>query len=506
MSDAATGRPSPRVSSSSVTSPSPERILLADVLVDLPGAEVRGDVRVPVAEVAHRASDVVPSGLFFCVPGSRVDGHDFAADAAAAGAAVLIVERWLPVEGPTQVLVRSVREAMGPIAAAFFGTPADRMTMVGVTGTNGKTTTTYLMESVFSAAGVAPGLIGTTGARIDGEPVPFSRTTPEAPDLHRLLAQMAARGVRAVAMEVSSHGLDQFRVGGVRYRCAVFTNLTQDHLDYHSSMEEYFAAKARLFAPAMADVAVVNIDSAEGRRLLTTGLPTVSYGLEREADVRAVDVETTDRGLAFRIGDVEVRSRLRGLFNVYNCLATVATARSLDIEDAVTVRGIADLVGVPGRVEPVEEGQEFLVMVDYAHTPDSMENVLQAARPLAAGRLIVVFGCGGDRDRGKRPLMGKAATSLADLSVITSDNPRSEDPLAIIADIEPGAKEGGGEYRIEPDRRTAIRAAVRGARVGDVVVIAGKGHESGQEFLDHVVPFDDRTVAGEELRAMMGER
>ncbi len=380
---------------------------------------------------------------------------------------------------------------------------AGRRTLA-VSGTHGKTTTTYLLESVFRSAGLIPGVIGTTGVRIDGEPVPFPRTTPEAPDLHRLLARMADRDVRAVAMEVSSHGLHQHRVGGVRYGCAVFTNLTQDHLDYHASMEEYFEAKARLFTPAMSDRAVVNFDSPEGRRLIRPDLPTLTFGLEEGADVRATDVRTTPDGVSFRVGELDVRSSLRGLFNVENCLATLATARSLGIADDASAKGIETIRGVPGRVETVEEGQRFLVMVDYAHTPDSVENVLRAARQLAAGRLIAVFGCGGDRDRAKRPLMGKVATGLADLTIITSDNPRSEDPAAIISDIEPGAKEGGGAYVIEPDRRAAIRLAVSQAREGDVVVIAGKGHETGQEFAGRTVPFDDRSVAAEEIRALRG--
>jgi UDP-N-acetylmuramoyl-L-alanyl-D-glutamate--2,6-diaminopimelate ligase len=391
---------------------------------------------------------------------------------------------------------------MGPLSAELFGRPADRMIMVGVTGTNGKTTTTYLLESVFRTSGFTPGVVGTTGVRIDGEPIPFPRTTPEAPDLQRLLARMVERGVGAVAMEVSSHGLDQHRVDGIVYDSAVFTNLTQDHLDYHASMADYFEAKARLFTPAMTKCAVVNFDSREGRRLIRTDLPTLTFGLEARADVRATDVQTTPSGLSFRVGDLEVRSSLRGQFNVENCLAALATAHSLGISGNVAARGIAEVRGVPGRVETVEEGQDFLVMIDYAHTPDSVENVLRATRPLAAGRLIVVFGCGGDRDRTKRPLMGRVATSLADLSFITSDNPRSEDPSAIIAEIEPGAREGGGTYVVEEDRRAAIRLAVAEARPGDVVVIAGKGHETGQEFEDRTIPFDDRVVAAEEIRAL----
>jgi UDP-N-acetylmuramoyl-L-alanyl-D-glutamate--2,6-diaminopimelate ligase len=476
---------------------------LADLLPSLPAAELRGDPATEVSSLRYRSDEVEPGALFFCVPGGRLDGHDFAPDAVGRGARALVLDRWLPLD-VAQVRVPSVRAAMGPLSAAFHGRPATRVRTVGVTGTNGKTTTTYLLESVFRAAGWVPGVIGTTGVRIDGRVVPFPRTTPEAPDLQALLARMVDEGVEAVAMEVSSHGLHQHRVDGIRYEVAVFTNLTQDHLDYHASMEEYFEAKARLFTPAMSARAVVNHDSAEGRRLLGSGLPTVTFGIDAGADVRATDVRTTREGLAFRVGDLEVRSSLHGLFNVENCLATLAAARELGIDDDAIVRGIANVTGVPGRVEAVEAGQDFLVLVDYAHTPDSLENVLRAARPLTTGRLLVVFGCGGDRDRAKRPLMGRLATSVADLTIVTSDNPRSEDPLAILADIEPGAREGGGVYVVEPDRRAAIRAAVREARAGDVVVIAGKGHETYQELANRTIAFDDRAVAAEEIRELTG--
>ena len=488
---------------SRAVAPSPPVRPLAELLAGLPHAEVRGDPAAAVASLCYRSSDAGPGALFFCIPGARLDGHDFAAEAVVLGASVLVVERWLPVE-ITQVLVPSVRGSMGPVSAAFHRWPAERLRMVGVTGTNGKTTTTFLLEAVFGAAGWTPGIIGTTGVRIDGRVVPFPRTTPEAPDLQRLLAEMVEAGVEASAMEVSSHGLDQHRVDGMRYEIAVFTNLTQDHLDYHRSMEEYFQAKARLFTSAMSDRAVVNHDSAEGRRLAGSGLPTVTYGLDAGADVRATDVRTTREGLSFRVGDLEVRSALHGLFNVENCLATLATARELGIADENTVRGIGEVRGVPGRVEAVEAGQEFLVMVDYAHTPDSLENVLQTTRPLASGRLIVVFGCGGDRDRAKRRLMGRVAAALADLAVITSDNPRSEDPLAIVAEIEAGAVGSDGAYVVEVDRRAAIRLAVREAHAGDVVVIAGKGHETYQELADRTIAFDDREVSAEEIRALRG--
>jgi UDP-N-acetylmuramoyl-L-alanyl-D-glutamate--2,6-diaminopimelate ligase len=495
-----TPRSGARVSSVSLAvSPIP----LSEVASAVERSELRGDPGALVADVAYASADVTPGALFFCVPGSRVDGHDFAADAAARGASAAVVERRLDVPGLSQVIVPSVRNAMGPMSAVVFGRPAESMRIVGVTGTNGKTTTTFLLESIFRTAGLRPGVIGTTGARIAGEPMPLSRTTPEAPDLHRLLATMRERGVDHVAMEVSSHALDQHRVGGVRFAVAVFTNLSQDHLDYHPDMAAYFAAKASLFEPGVAARGAINVDDPAGATLaVSSAIPVTRFASDHPADVRGTEVVADASGISFRVDGTEIRSALRGRFNVSNCLAAVAAARALGLEESAIVDGIESLPGVPGRVEPVDAGQDFLVMVDYAHTPDSIDNVLRAARPLASGRLIVVFGCGGDRDRGKRPSMGRAATSIADLTVITSDNPRSEDPLAIIAEIEPGAKEGGGEYVIESDRRAAIRLALRQAGTGDVVVIAGKGHESGQEFADRTVPFLDHEVAERELREL----
>jgi UDP-N-acetylmuramoyl-L-alanyl-D-glutamate--2,6-diaminopimelate ligase len=477
---------------------------LAELVAAIPDARVQGDAGVLVTDVTYRSAEAMPGSLFFCVPGARVDGHDFAEQALAAGAIATVVERSLDLPC-VQVVVPSVRQVMGPISAAFFGHPADRLTLVGVTGTNGKTTTTYLLESVFQAAGKTAGVIGTTGVRIAGRAVPFDRTTPEAPDLHRLLARMVDEGVQAAAMEVSSHGLDQHRVDGARYDCAIFTNLSRDHLDYHGTLERYLVAKARLFTPELSDRAAINHDSPEGRRLIEkTPIPTVSFGLEKGADITAVGVEVSASGISFDLGPQRFNSPLRGTFNVYNCLATIAAAREVGVEDAVIAEGLAALKGVPGRLEPIEVGQEFTVLVDYAHTPDSLENILRATRELTLNRLMIVFGCGGDRDRGKRPLMGEVAARLADLAVLTSDNPRSEDPEAIIKAIEEGARRTGGRYVVEPDRRQAIRIALAEARPGEVVVIAGKGHETGQEFSDRVVPFDDRTVASEELAAILG--
>jgi len=477
---------------------------LADLAAAAPNVEVRGGLDVRVTDVTYRSGDVVPGALFFCVRGDHVDGHAFAPAAADAGAAAVVAEHEVPVRC-AQLLVPSVREVMGPVSAAFFGNPSERFPVAGVTGTNGKTTTTYLLESVFDAAGATPGVIGTTGVRIAGEHVPFDRTTPEAPDLQRVLARMAAAGVRAATMEVSSHGLDHHRVDGTRYACALFTNLSQDHLDYHGTMEAYFLAKARLFTGALSRAGAVNVDTPEGERLAAqSSVPTTTFGIRSaDADVVATGVTLDGGGLSFRVGGLLVRSRLRGPYNAMNCLGAVVAARLLGFEDRAIAEGIEALAGVPGRLEAVDAGQPFTVVVDYAHTPDSLENVLRAVRELAGGgRVIVVFGCGGDRDRGKRPLMGRFATELADLTVITSDNPRSEDPLGIIGEIREGAEAGGGSFAVEPDRRAAIGLALYEARAGDVVVVAGKGHETGQQFADRTVPFDDREVVRDELEAL----
>jgi UDP-N-acetylmuramoyl-L-alanyl-D-glutamate--2,6-diaminopimelate ligase len=478
------------------------QVPLSAIAAAVRGAEMNGDATVVIREVGFDSRTVDPGALFFCVPGSATDGHDHASDAIGSGAAALVVERWLDLDVP-QVRVRSVRDAMGPMSAVVFGDPSRSLTLVGVTGTNGKTTVVHLLDSVLRAAGSRTGAIGTVGTHVDGEPVALVRTTPEAPDLIRLLARMRDAGITAVAMEVSSHGLDLGRVGGVRFEAGVFTNLSQDHLDHHGTMERYFAAKASLFVPERVDHAVVNVDDPWGRRLLDVAVPLTTYGSEATADVQGEDVHTTVDGLTLRVGELEVTSPLRGTFNASNCLAAIATSRVLGIDDGSIREGLAAAGQVPGRMEPIDEGQRFLAVVDYAHTPDSIRTVLAAARSLATGRVIVVFGCGGDRDRAKRFPMGAAATEGADLTVITTDNPRSEDPSAIIAEVERGAM-GRGTYVVEPDRRAAIRLALREARAGDVVVVAGRGHEPTQDVGAVSLPFDDRVVVREELDAIGG--
>jgi len=477
---------------------------LSELARILPGATSRGDPATVVRDAAADSRVVVPGSMFLCVPGERSDGHDFAADAVARGAAVLVVERWLDLDIP-QLKVSSVRPAMGVLSASVFGHPSRAMSVVGVTGTNGKTTSTFMLEKSFEAMGLTAGLIGTVEVHIAGDVFPVVHTTPEAPELQRLLARMRDRGVGAVAMEVSSHGLALGRVDGTRFACALFTNLTRDHLDFHPTMEDYEEAKSLLFAEGLSQRGAVNADDVVGRRLLErASIPLTSFSMTSEdADVRAVGIATTRTGSTFTCvagGErTAIEVRIAGRFNVGNALGVLAVFRALELPLEAAATGIGALTGVPGRMESIEAGQPFTVLVDYAHTPDSLANVLRAAREVCEGSLLVVFGCGGDRDRGKRPLMGRTAVELADVAIITSDNPRSEDPLAIVAEIEAGAREAGHSYQIEPDRRAAIRLAVERARTNDVVVIAGKGHEPGQRFADRVLPFDDRSVAREEL-------
>jgi UDP-N-acetylmuramoyl-L-alanyl-D-glutamate--2,6-diaminopimelate ligase len=470
------------------------------VIAALAPVDVLGRAPVEIADLAYDARAATAGSLFFCVPGSRADGHEFAADAVANGAVALVVERPLELEVP-QLVVGDARRAMGVAADEFFGRPTQQLELAGVTGTNGKTTTAFLLYSVLAAGGRRPGLLGTIESRVGGERRPALRTTPEAIDLQRSFREMLDGGDRSCALEATSHGSELGRLDRVRFSALVFTNLTQDHLDFHGTIERYFDAKRRLFT-AERPPAAINIGDPYGRRLaeeLQGHDRLVTFGFADDAELRPESLDLGPRGARFTVDGLELETRLRGRFNVENVLGAVAAARLLGIQDEAIARGVKELRGVPGRFEAVDEGQPFAVLVDYAHTPDSLENVLRTARDLAQNRLICVFGCGGDRDRGKRPLMGRIASELADLAIVTSDNPRSEEPDAIIGEIVAGA---AGDVEVEPDRREAIARAIDAAQEGDVVVIAGKGHEQGQQFVDRTVPFDDRDVAREALRRL----
>jgi len=469
---------------------------------------------VVITGLAYDSRAVTLGTLFFCVSGLQHDGHAFAPDAIAAGAVALVVQRPLGL-GVPEVIVPSVRAAMAPAAARFHGDPSRRLRVVGITGTNGKTTTAFLVRALMEATGEPCGLLGTVKSVIGGVDREALRTTPEAVDLQADFAAMLQAGDRACAMEVSSHALHLDRADAVHFAAAVFTNLTQDHLDYHGTMEEYFLAKRRLFAPTSADayppaLSVINLDDPYGRRLAAELPRAVTFGIDQPADYRAVDVVTGVDGARLRLitpaGERSLSLGLRGRFNVANALGALATTHALGGDLDTLAGALARGVQVPGRFQSVDEGQDFAVLVDYAHTPDSLANVLRAARELTSQRVVCVFGAGGDRDRTKRPLMGEFAAQLSEVPIVTSDNPRSEAPEAIITEIMEGARASDRPAAAEAirevvDRREAIEQAVALARRGDVLVIAGKGHEQGQEFArGEKHPFDDVTVAREALR------
>ena len=476
------------------------RIMNLDVLTRALAASETGGSTVEITDLAYATEAVTLGALFFCVPGARSDGHDFARDAVATGAAAIVVEHVLEVDVP-QLLVEDARLSMAIAADIFFGEPTRELEVAGVTGTNGKTTTAFLLHSILAAAGRSPGLVGTVDWIVGGETRAAPHTTPEAIDLQRLFRQMLDAGDQSVAVEASSHGSALHRLDRVRFDALVFTNLSQDHLDLHGTMEDYYQAKRRLFVGAQPPPAAVNVGDEHGRRLaleLTENhrAPLLTFGLTEAAEIRPEGLAVDARGSRFTAGGFAVETPLRGRFNVENVLGAIAAGILLDIDEDDLAAGIRSMTGVPGRFEAVDEGQGFAVIVDYAHTPDSLDVVLQAARELGEGRVICVFGAGGDRDRGKRPLMGAVAVARADLVIVTSDNPRSEDPLAIIQDILQGSGIG---VEIDPDRQSAIERAISLARRGDVVVIAGKGHEQGQDVAGVVSPFDDRVVAREAL-------
>jgi len=481
----------------------------------------RGADSVEVIGVTHDSRAAAPGVVFVAIKGQRADGTTFASAAAAAGAVAIISEDVAPAGATVPWIQTSdARLALAELSALVYGHPSEALTVVGVTGTNGKTTTTYLLASVFDAAGMPCGRLGTVTVRTGPRPtdeVEASHTTPEASEVQRLLREMVTRGCRACAMEVSSHALVLQRVASMTFAAAIFTNLTRDHLDFHGDMASYFEAKSRLFdmlpdgAPS-----IINIDDPRGAELAARVTRPITFGIHRDADVRPESVQLSLDGLAFDVktptGILAVRSSLVGWPNVYNVLGVVATALALGISRDAIESGLANLEGVPGRFQVVSGSTDNVrVVVDYAHTDDALKNLLETARPLTHGRLITVFGCGGDRDKTKRPLMGAVAARLSDLVVLTSDNPRSEDPARIIDDIKRGIvvptdasapKRPGTPLLVHPDRKIAIEQAIRASRAGDVVLIAGKGHEKTQTIGGKVSPFDDVEVA----RAALSQR
>ena len=503
---------------------------LRALLDGLTGCQVLGDVDVPVTGVAYHSREVTPGGLFVALKGARTDGHLYLAASLNQGARVVVTEQELaPPPGVTVVRVPQARQALAHISAAFYDHPSRELTLVGITGTNGKTSTTYLLEAILTAAGCRVGVVGTVNYRVGASTWPAPVTTPESLDLQRLLREMRTRGVTHVFLEVSSHALDLRRVDGAVFAAAVFTNLSQDHLDYHRNLDAYFAAKSRLFLeilangrPSQKGLAVLNLDDPRGRELKDAVRgPALTYGLHPESQVRPLSYRFRQDGLEAHLttpaGEVEITSRLVGPFNLANILAAAATALGLGIDPDTVARGIAALPGVPGRLERFGPPEGPGVFVDYAHTPAAITQALGALETLNFSRLITVFGCGGDRDRGKRPLMGAAAAAGSQLVIITSDNPRTEDPLGIIREIEPGvshcgrprleaaaAHRGEAGYLVVPDRREAIRLAVSLARPGEAVLVAGKGHENYQIWGAERRHFDDREEVAQALAEYHG--
>ncbi len=484
---------------------------LEQLLLSLSGAEIRGNIDSEISSLVYDSRQAREGCLFFCITGFKMDGHSFADDAVARGARALCVERDIEApEGTMVIKVPDTRYALAEMSACFYDYPSRKLKMIGVTGTNGKTTTTTLISEVMNRSGVKTGLIGTLFIQM-GDIVQTSRvTTPESLDLQKILADMVNQGMEAVVMEVSSHALSLGRTSGVSFDRAVFTNLTQDHLDFHNSIDEYFQAKLKLFnelgrgsemkAGAMA---VLNVDDERTKEILAHLVtPSLTYGInDPNAHFRAEDVTVESGGTTYRLrtpqGEYPVSLSMTGTFNVYNSLAALATLSTMGLEPSSCIRLAGEFHGVKGRFQMVRQGQDFAVIVDYAHTPDGLENILHAAREITTGKLVTVFGCGGDRDRTKRPLMGAIAARLSDVVIVTSDNPRTEEPEKIIADIEEGILPLKKDHEKVVDRKSAIWKALGLAKEGDTVVIAGKGHENYQIFKDRTIHFDDTEVVQE---------
>ncbi len=483
-------------------------MLLKELLSGVPGiVETRGDTAVEIGALVTDSREKAEAGLFFCISGMRFDAHDFAAQAVGNGCVALVVERF--VDCPVaQVRVDNARRATAYIAAAFYGHPAQKLRMVGVCGTKGKTTTTYLMKAILEKAGFKTGLIGTTGNLIGARSLPSNMTTPDPVDLHRCLRQMVDEGVEAVSMEVSAHAVDMHRVDGITFEAACYTNFSQDHLDYFGTMENYFETKKRFFVEGSALNAALNADDETSASVIRDlKVPYLTYGISAEADVFARDIEISEDGVAFSIRlrgleNMSISMHLTGMFNVYNALAAASLAMIMGIDKSAIREGLESVKNVPGRVEILDTRTPYKVILDYAHSPDALENVLTTVRAFTRSRLIVLFGCGGDRDHGKRPIMGEIVGRLADFSILTSDNPRTEDPDAILRSIEQGMKRTQGRYVVIENRREAIRYALEMGREGDVIILAGKGNETYQDIMGVKRPFDEKVVVRELLAEM----
>ena len=473
--------------------------MIKDISLEL----IKGDLNIDIKNIAHDSRKIAADYLFICIKGFKTDGHHYIQDAIDNGAKAILIEKEPDTfeQGITYIKVNDTRKAMSSLAAAFYNYPLEDLKLIGVTGTNGKTTTTYLIKSVLDTAGYKTGLIGTIQNLIDEETLPATRTTPKSLDIYRLLDKMRNQNIDYVVMEVSSHALDLKRVEGMNFTTAVFTNISQDHLDYHETLEKYLEVKSKLFKQVdKSGYSVVNLDDNKSDKIIKNNNGKLfTYSIDNPSDLRAKNVEVRPDGVSFQLPDLQKKINLNiaGLFNVYNALAAFGVGKVLGLNAESIKNGLEVINGVAGRFELIKEEQDFTVVVDYAHTPDGMENVLETVQDLTPGKTIVVFGCGGDRDKGKRPLMGKVGVKYGDYCIITSDNPRSEDPEMIINDIEQGIKEFSTttKYTVITDRKKAIHYAINLANNGDSIVIFGKGHETYQVFKDKTIHFDDREVA-----------
>jgi UDP-N-acetylmuramoyl-L-alanyl-D-glutamate--2,6-diaminopimelate ligase len=484
---------------------------LLEIIAGIEHVKTFGVTNIEVTGVAYDSRKVEKGNIFICITGFKTDGHSYAKAAVDQGAVALVVERHLPEVDVSQIVVDNSRKSMAQIASAFYSHPTRKIKLIGITGTNGKTTTTYMVEKILRDAGYKTGLIGTIECRIGDEVLPQDRTTPESLDLQRLFTRMVEAGVTAVVMEVSSHAVDLMRVEACEFDVIAFTNLSQDHLDYHGTMDEYFEVKKRIFDDTSDSGVshIINIDDKYGRRLVKPGrMNQLKYAVNEKADINADEIDLRNDGSDFVMQvnneSMPISLKMPALYNVYNALAAAGVTLAVGVGLNSVKDGLEKIERVPGRFERIDCGQDFDVVVDYAHTPDSLEKVLKAARRLTDNRLITVFGCGGDRDRGKRPLMGAVAAEVGDYIVVTSDNPRSEDPERIIDDILDGMRGLEEEsFEVTIDRRKAIRNAILKAKKGDFVVVAGKGHETGQEVAGKKMPFDDVLVVKEILKEIV---
>lgn len=488
------------------------RMTLRELLKEVPYVEeTRGDLNTEIREITSSSRDKTDAGLFFCIVGARFDAHDYAWEAIGNGCVALIVEHFVELKVP-QVKVNNGRAAMARIAEAFYGFPARHMRMIGITGTKGKTTTTYLLQSICEKAGYKCGIIGSTGTVIDDQHLDSKLTTPDPIDLQKTLRMMLDEGVKIVCMEVSAHAIDMNRLDGMNYEVGCYTNLSQDHLDYFYTMERYFATKKQFFTSGMVQNAAINADDETAVKLKDgVQVPFITYGICVDADVFARDIEITEEGVRFNIQMhgvqyLHVNMHMTGMFNVYNALAATSCALIMGISPDCIRDGLEAVTHVPGRIEVLQTGTPYKVILDYSHSPDALENILKTVRQFTRNRVIALFGCGGDRDKGKRPMMGEIGGRLADYCILTSDNPRTENPMVILAAIEKGIKPTGKPYEVIENRREAIRHALHIAQEGDVLVLAGKGHETYQEIMGVKRPFDEKVIVSELLLEMKTEQ